>query len=422
MVYTLSLLLLFILPFQFALPGLFGWEMPLVRLLAAVIITLFLITVLFRKSWQLPQPVLSGALVSFLGIVLASLLWAAEPKLALPKILFLFNLMPLVFVWHDLLQRDQHRRVSLAQALVFGALGAGLSGIVIFFSQFIFGASQVFHFMVNRVLPFFLGQELGGVVAHYPSLLVNIDGQTILRATAFFPDPHVAAFFFGMCGFLALGLARREGKWAYGFAAGVLFLADILSFSRGGYIGLVAGALTYAALAAPNLSPRLILRFGGGVIVVALTLTLFGQSVISRFATSFSASDTSSTERIVLWREAAIAISQHPVIGVGIGNYLSSARPLYQVGTPFYAHNLYLDTAVEVGIIGVVTLLLVFLSTFWRPLKMYANDSFIPALASALAMYMAHSFFETALFSLHVTIVLMFILALASSFRSREAW
>lgn len=421
MAHALSITLLLTLPFQFALPALFGWEIPLTRLLAVALILLYIVGALLRRSCHLPGALLSGALISLLGISVASLLWAARPDLALPKIIFLFNLIPLAFVWHDVFRREPLRLGSLVQALILGALGSAIAGLIIFFPQFIFGVSDVFHFMIERVLPFFLGEELSTLVASYPSLLVNVDGQTLLRATAFFPDPHVASFFFGMCGFLALGWARKSGRRLYRIAATLLFLADILSFSRGGYVGLVAGGLVYAASSIPNLSPRYILRFGAATLASGILLAIFGAPVVSRFATSFSVADTSSAERLVLWREAVVTIAERPILGVGIGNYLSSARPLYQAGTPFYAHNLYLDIAVELGIVGLGVLLAALLPPLWKFFRRHGRHPAAPAFASTLTLYLTHSVFETALFSLHITTLLVFVLAAASALEAEEA-
>jgi O-antigen ligase len=110
------------------------------------------------------------------------------------------------------------------------------------------------------------------------------------------------------------------------------------------------------------------------------------------------------------------------VVGVGIGNYLASARPLYQVGTPFYAHNLYLDIAVELGLIGLAVFLLMLFSAVGPSFRQPTDNFLAPTVAASLAVYMVHSLFETALFSLHVTVTLVFLLALSSVCRSREAW
>ncbi|MGB4943421.1 MAG: hypothetical protein WBO92_04945, partial [Candidatus Moraniibacteriota bacterium] len=229
MVYFLSLVLLATLPFQFALPlGVLG-DVPFARIAAALIGVVFLISVLSRRCWPLPAPFVAGTLLSLLGVVLASCLWAARPDLALPGVALLWNLFPLVFVWYACFQEGKGVQFLLTRGLLWGVVGAASLGLMIFFAQFVFGVGETFHVVVDRVLPFFLGRELSALVASYPSLLVNIDGATVLRVSAFFPDPHVAAYCFGMGGFLALGLARQTGQRRYVFAAAVIFLADILT-------------------------------------------------------------------------------------------------------------------------------------------------------------------------------------------------
>lgn len=413
MIYRLSFLLLLTLPFQFALPLWGAWDIPLSRLIAILLILTFAGAVLFRRSWFLPSPGFTGASLSFLGIAAVSWLWAAHSELTLPRIAFLLNLLPLIFVWYDFSQRNADQFERLVQAFLWGAGISAFVAVGIFLSQFFFGVSDTFHFLVDRVLPIFLGRELGALVANYPSLLVNIDGATLLRATAVFPDPHVAAYFFGMSGFLALGFFRATDEKRYAWLAGGIFLADILTFSRGGYIGLLLAGMMYGAIVIPVFAHKQKMRLVTVLVIGMIALVLFGQPVLSRFLTSFSLADTSSVERIALWKEALPAIGEHPVLGAGLGNYLSTARPLYVLGTPFYAHNLYLDIALEVGLIGLIAFLGMFLVAFVRAAQSVRSDPWSAALLAALTLYLAHSIFETALFSLHATIALALLLVLA---------
>ncbi len=413
MTYFLSLILLATLPFQFTLSFNGLGDIPLARLLSMGIIFSFSAHALIRQSWRLPAPLFTGALLSVLGLALTSIGWTLRPDLALPKIAFLFNLLPLIFVWHDMWRQSAAHCITCIQVFLWSATSAAVVAVGIFLTQFIFGVSVVFHTLVDRVLPFFLGQELATLVASYPSLLVNIDGATVLRATAFFPDPHVASYFFGLAGFLAFGLARMTGQQRYVWCAAGLFLADILTFSRGGYVGLLAGMIVYAGLSFSAFNHQQKVRVGWVLMALLIGLSVFGQPVLSRFATSFSVTDTSSTERLALWREALPTIAEHPILGVGLGNYLSSARPLYTPGTPFYAHNLYLDIALEMGLIGLAMFLLLFLSAFMRLIRVRRSDPWAPAILAALTLYLTHSIFETAIFSLHNTLVLTLLLALA---------
>lgn len=421
MTHFLSIILLAVLPFQFAIPFLTFGDIPIARLLAAVILASFLVEALSRRSFRLPSLVFSGTLISFLLLAAASIIWAAHPDVAVPKAVFLLNLLPLVFVWYDTSKRRTGGLELLIRAMFFGATGAAFTAIIFFLSQFIFGVGPTFHFIVDRILPFFLGHEFAGLVAQYPSLMVNLGGETVLRATAVFPDPHVAAYFFGLSGFLALGMLRMTGRPGYLSIAMIIFLADLLTFSRGGAIGLLVGGLAYFALSNPEIFSLEKNRLRLAVFVGVLFLVFLSPPVLSRFLTSFSFSDTSSTERIALWKEAVGAIGESPVLGVGLGNYLATARPLYAPETPFYAHNLYLDVATETGLVGLALFLTLFVWSAAKILCLRRSTPWAAPIGGALTLYLAHSLVETALFSLHVTVLLALLFAITLSLERRPA-
>lgn len=419
MSFSLALILLGTLPFQFALPFPGGYDVPLSRALAFILVLSFCVErLLARRSGVFSIPALS-LLGSFLVWVLASALWAPRLDLAVPKIAFLFNLLPLFFIWQYQF-REEKKRILVLKALIFGAFAAAFTSILVFFAQFLFGTSETFHFLLRYIHPFFLGDDLAAMVASYPSLLVNISGETWLRATAVFPDPHIASFFFGMTGFLALALARlNPNSQPLLCMAALLFLADILTFSRGGYIGFAFGLFLYLFLiqriSMPNLSRSLPLVAG-----LFLTLCLLiGEPILTRLFSSFTFADTSSVERLALWSEALKNIEESPILGAGVGNYLSAIHPLASPDTPFYAHNLFLDITVEFGLIGALFFFGWLLFGGFRALVFQNRPESVGAFA-ALAVYFGHSLFETALFSIHVTVLLVFTLSLVYSLKSDE--
>lgn len=419
MIQILSLVLLAILPLQFSAPLSPSVDIPIARLIAAAIITGFLVNALARSSLRLMEPVFTTALVSFFGLSLFSFIWAERLDLAIPKGVFFLNLFPLMFVWYDVACRQMNSFYHLIQATIIGALSAAILALLFFLAQFLFGVGPTFHFIVERVLPFFLGQEFSALVAAYPSLMVNLGGATVLRATAVFPDPHVAAYFFGLSGFLALGMFRMKQDVRYVWIAAIIFLADLLTFSRGGMMGLLVGIVVYAALLPQG---RFTFRKNQlwPVVLTGVFIGIFlTPPIFNRFLSSFSFSDVSSTERIALWKEAVVAIGEHPVVGVGLGNYLASARPLYADGTPFYAHNLYLDIGTELGGAGLLLFFILFIRAGQQIFKARMSDPWVPAIAGALTLYLTHSLVETALFSLHVTILLVLLFVLAFSQKHR---
>jgi putative inorganic carbon (HCO3(-)) transporter len=80
-------------------------------------------------------------------------------------------------------------------------------------------------------------------------------------------------------------------------------------------------------------------------------------------------------ERMAHWQAAIGMFTDHPWLGVGIGNY-AVAYPQYAVGRwrdPLgHAHNYYLNIAAEAGIIGLGAYLLLFGAGFavaWRTIQ-----------------------------------------------------
>jgi putative inorganic carbon (HCO3(-)) transporter len=80
-------------------------------------------------------------------------------------------------------------------------------------------------------------------------------------------------------------------------------------------------------------------------------------------------------ERMAHWQAAVGMFTDHPWLGVGIGNY-PVAYPQYAVGRwrdPLgHAHNYYLNIAAEAGIVGLGAYLLLFGTCFvvaWRTIQ-----------------------------------------------------
>lgn len=409
--HTFISLFLFLLPFQFALSPSAGMDLPFGKVLAGIIFLWWLVRSLARKDIELPPLFFTGVFLSLLGILLASFLWAENREFSFRKALFLLNFIPLILVFFDL-GREKGVLLRWSKALCVGAGSVALLGLGIFSSQFLFGVEKVFLFLKNT-LPFFLGSNLAHAVAEYPSLLVNIGGVTLLRVSGLFPDPHVASFYFGMCAFLALGIFFREKKYIFLLVSVLLFLADLFTFSRGGYIGLFTASLLFFFCGWSIFALQTRKRILWCVLILLVLTLFFGQPIASRFISSFSLADTSSTERIELWQVAFQNIQARPFFGTGIGNYIVAVRPADEYRIPYYAHNLYLDIATELGLVGLFFFLLLFCIPLFLAIRTYkqTKNIFSLCLVSALLLYLSHSFFETALFSVHVLPLLIFVLA-----------
>jgi O-antigen ligase len=168
-----------------------------------------------------------------------------------------------------------------------------------------------------------------------------------------------------------------------GAATVVLALAEYLSQSRGAEIALVA-ALAFIILAG---MPAIRTMFRVVIIALlgflaALLAGLVPQSLFNP-ALKFlglagislvepNTADFSTAERLAHWIAGLHMYFDHPILGVGIGNY-PDAYPPYHIGMfldPLgHAHNYYINVAAEMGTIGLVVYLFFLFAIFFAGMR-----------------------------------------------------
>jgi O-antigen ligase len=415
------------LPFQWALQPVAGIDLAGSRV-ATLIIGIYWCTFsLFRKKVWLPRGLAVLFFCSFLFVAACSLVWAENGIFAVRKVLFLLSFAPLFFVAASWLQERPKEIFLVVRALVLGAFAMSIVALVLFFLQFVFGVANVFSVLTSSILPVFLGTSFGQAVASYPSLLVNISGHTLLRASGVFPDPHMLSYYMGMAIPLAIYSAYKKRNIFWLVVVGTLLLADLLSFSRGGYIGLVAGLGVFALPLGTRLFTGDFWKTSRRRIVAVGLVAIVAGSIFSplggRIQSIFSQQDGSNIERLRLWQEALGHISTRPFLGVGLGNYPLLVKPGVSYREPIYAHNLYLDITLELGVLGLLCFLGLCGSILWRLGKIYTTtgDAFPLALLASLTVFLGHSFFETPLFSVHILSLLFLLFAIGVSYQYDEA-
>jgi O-antigen ligase/tetratricopeptide (TPR) repeat protein len=173
--------------------------------------------------------------------------------------------------------------------------------------------------------------------------------------------------FAGLAVGLFLSVARREGVSS---PAGIALLGGLglmvagvgFSQSRGGVLGLVAGAALTGAVArlsrngdsgsARERRVGLVLVVGVVLIAVGLTAWLGWGRVVDRLATFWQGT---ADDRTPVWRRAWPLVERFPLTGVGGGGYTVAelaTRTTYDgsyISTT--AHNEYLEAAIEGGVV-----------------------------------------------------------------------
>ncbi len=203
-----------------------------------------------------------------------------------------------------------------------------------------------------------------------------------LRVYGTFDQPNPYAGYINIPLSISLALTLLGHSWLTRILAGltaiILGIAEYLSQSRGGEMA-IATALVFIVLAGmPRIRTLmrvliiLLLGLVEALLVGLIPLDIFAP--IMRFLglvqislVAPSGQDYSTAERLAHWIAGLHMFMDHPVLGVGIGNY-ADAYPRYFI-TIFtdplgHAHNYYINIAAETGLIGLIAFVLFLLAVF----------------------------------------------------------
>ncbi|MCH3962861.1 MAG: O-antigen ligase family protein [Clostridium sp.] len=201
---------------------------------------------------------------------------------------------------------------------------------------------------------------------------------------------------------LALNERNRRRKVIFSFLA-LLFLVNIvISFSRNAWLGFVIGCLMLALTY--NWKIILTLAGLGGI-------SIFVPAISNRLAEFTDASQNLS--RIKLWDIAIFMIKDHPIRGVGNGNYrvlydkyklLLKKKIEYYPSNNFHPHNILLKIQSELGIFGTFTFVGVMIFIVLRIIKFNKNikdkfytpffKGFLASLIAFISMNCIDNFFS----------------------------
>ena len=189
-------------------------------------------------------------------------------------------------------------------------------------------------------------------------------------------------------------------------AIGLSSAAILLSFSRGALVGIAAGFLVFV------LTDRRRLK----VVVTAVTLGIVAavlviQSNPERFHQALflkqQVAQENEATRLEAWDAAGRLATDHPLLGVGPGNFQFfynklTGRPVGTL-TLTVAHNALLDVAAELGVVAMCLLALYLVLSFTRltaELRLgYGDPAFVQALRISLtiavvsAMFLSEQYF-----------------------------
>jgi tetratricopeptide (TPR) repeat protein/O-antigen ligase len=204
-------------------------------------------------------------------------------------------------------------------------------------------------------------------------------------------------------------VVRSALNWGYGILLGVLALTIALTQSRGPWLGLGAGLVTFAVamwLSGRQHGVRWMARTGGAVSAVALALVLFVAllnipgsplrrlsnlpvwgPVIDRLSTLVRTEDGTGKVRTLIWQGATDLILSDPLralIGWGPEAMYVAYSPHYPAelahwelrnATPDRSHNVEFDQLVTMGVVGLLAYYLVVGAFFYYAMRLLRRVS-----------------------------------------------
>ena len=172
--------------------------------------------------------------------------------------------------------------------------------------------------------------------------------------------------------FPSVSLRRIGGLALPWLVAGILGVALLASWSRGGWLGAAAGvmAMLYFLPRRRWLGALLVLvlllvgwgALGSGLVPESIAGRLTGFDVQFQDArgVDITPANYAVLERMAHWQAALNMANAHPWLGVGLGNYEAAYADYALINWPYalgHAHNTYLNLLAETGILGLVAFL-----------------------------------------------------------------
>lgn len=308
------------------LPAL-GGNITGVKLLGAALTASWILTLVIQRR-RVPMlvrehPLVSYALLAFLGWGAASILWADDQGLAISNLMRLIQGVVLVFIVFSAV-RDTKRMRWMLWAYAIGASGATLAGIV-------------------------------GIAGEAILRTENVSGGLSEISAALIPAVWI-------CAFLGMTTDNSLHRLLLG-AMGVLSaLGVVLTGSRGSLLGLVV-SLAVALLLAGPARPRVIALV---LIVSALAVGYYVFAAPPQATGRLTGqTDERGSGRTGIWAVATDIAKDHPVAGVGLGNVtVVEKRAIVTADVTLLGReqtlvlngivvlNTYLELLAELGLIG----------------------------------------------------------------------
>lgn len=342
-----------------------------------------------------------GPAALFLLAGLASLLVSEYLTLSLRE-LRLLVLEPVAFYYLlASVARDPKEVRKVVEGFLLGALGVALLGV---------------------------GQTLSGLGA--------TEAEGVRRAVGTFGSPNHLGLHLGRAlPFLLAGLLWYRGPRQAGYALAGLGVGAGLAatFSLGAWLGVGAAAVAIG-VAYARVTPRHRRRLGvaAAAALVALAALAVPLGRVERFAARLDPGQGTTFFRLQLWSASLAMIRDHPVLGIGLDNFLYLYQQRYlpeaAIGEPnlSHPHNLMFHFWLQLGLPGLAAaawLLARFVRLAHRAFELAASPlarALSLGAAASMLDFVVHGLVDNSYFLTDLSYLFWLALAVVHSFAPRS--
>ena len=332
-----------------------------VRVIHHILVTSLLSLWLFHRIRQgkgIPTTPLNRPLFALIAVWFISALASVDPRMSVEHIWFPFTFIVLFFILVDYFQRVRGKIIMEAFFFILAIVIflTGLELVSWYFGLGILPNTSVSWLDAGFIIPPFLPK-----VSLAMGISTLVAGFTV-------PTIFITATW-------ALSVRYKSHRRVLWIVTVLLFITLILTFSRGGLLAFIGGFATFVTIRAiqhPAFTSRISARAISGI-ATAIAIGIITLFVAVTLPYSIGKSDEG---RLDMWQSAVEMTIDHPITGVGTGLFGRAYRdyrdPLVGRDKLAAAHNLYLNTASELGLLGIIVgswLGIVVLKSSWNTWK-----------------------------------------------------
>lgn len=223
------------------------------------------------------------------------------------------------------------------------------------------------------------------------------------RVYSVFGNPNIFAEYLIMIIPISVSLfwfsKRMHKKALFLITSMILALALLLSMSRGGWVGFAFSVFVFILLVEKRLLLLAIPVGIGG-------LFFLPDAILNRVLSILNFADTSNDYRIRMWKITLDVIKDNWLVGVGFGHlpFKAAFGRYTRTMTTYHAHNTYLETMAEMGVIGFIVFISFLFVLFKYAIKklVKGKDKYTRTISSGilagLAAVLAHGLAENILY------------------------